>query len=204
MLGSTAVFVLAFACATISDVQAARAVAIVPPDPHSLPICGGCAGSKDDDLRKDLDQPVSLGSAISDIGHADLLDSPGGVEELLSVEGFTTEIAITESMEATSPVRDWGSYQRSDLCNYVGSELHDPRRAEEECGAVEPGSDYFELISVLTLTTTSALFFALAAAVWLLHRSYRNRLLRNIASQRPMTRARSRKRRRRVSNSRHA
>jgi len=188
----------------IPDVQAALAAAIVPPDPQSLPICAGCAGSKDDDLRKDLDQPVSRGSPTSDIGRPDPLDSPGGVDELLSVEGSSTRIAIAESLEANSPVRVWESHQRSDLCNYVGSELHDPRRAEDECGAVEPGSDYFELISVLSLTTASALFFALAAAAWLLHRSYRNRLLRNIASQRPMTRARIQKRRRRARSSRHA
>jgi hypothetical protein len=117
------------------------------------------------------------------------------------VEDFPAVVSIAEPFASSIATKDWETYQSGDNCNYFASELHDPKRVEDECGNVEPGSDYSELISVLELTTVSVLAFGLGAAVWLLHRFYRNRRLRNIAAQRATANAHLRDRRRRSGGS---
>jgi hypothetical protein len=57
------------------------------------------------------------------------------------------------------------------------------------------------LMSVLTLTIVSVLFFGFLAAAWLLHRSYRNRRLQIIASQRSIAHSHIRRRHRRAGGS---
>jgi hypothetical protein len=65
-------------------------------------------------------------------------------------------------------------------CTYFESKLRNPTRARAECGNVEPGSDYLEMASVLTLTTVSEVSIALLAGGWLLRRSFRNWQLRRM------------------------
>ena len=196
MLRAMVVLLLAFALTTVLDVQAAVATAIPTPD-----LSVSRMGLKDDDLREDLDQPISPGTSTADIDREDPADASVRGEELSLVEVSPAVISIAESFALSIAVKDWQAYQGGDDCNYFGSELHDPKRIEDECGNVEPGSDYSELISVLELTTVSVLSFSLGAAVWLLHRSYRNRRLRNIAAQRTLTNPQLRKRRRRAGGS---
>jgi hypothetical protein len=197
MQRSTAVFVLAFAFATIADVEAAHATAMAPPHPDSSRLCAGCAGFKEGNLREDLDQSISSGTSAA----GSSAGGPDWGEEVLLVEDAPTIVTITGSLELGISIKDWQASLGGDSCNYLGSELHDPRRVEDECSSVEPGSDYFELMSVLTLTIVSVLFFGFLAAAWLLHRSYRNRRLQIIASQRSMAHSHIRRRHRRAGGS---
>jgi hypothetical protein len=205
MLRLAVVSLLAFELGTNLHLPAADAAVISRADPYVSQFCTGCAPLKDDDLQiyrghplnKEITTPET--EACEDHSAFDCVnrtDDPTG-EETEPAVSYIPEIILSndhhesETFELRIPARDWGDYQRTLGCSYFDSELHDPRRVQDECGNVEPGSDYSELISVLTLTTGLVLCFAVIALAWLGRRSYRNWRLRNMVSQGPTANPRS-------------
>ena len=207
---------LALGLATILDLRAADATAISPLDLSSLQFCVGCERPKNDDLQIYLDRPVSAQTTTVDIDaneDQDTFDCRNPTEGPTSGEAeplpcdFPTVISIGYNLESVVldpiiPAKYWEYYLETNYCTYFESHLHDPKHVQDKCGYIEPGSDYSELISMLTISVVSVLSFALIALAWLLHRAYRSRRLRKMIPQGATTpHSYARKGRRRVGGS---
>jgi len=194
MLHPAVIAFLALCLATILDLRAADATAISPLDLSSLQFCAGCERPKNDYLQMSFDWSISAQTTTVDIDanegqttfdFPNLTESPISEEAQLLIGNFSTAMPIKNQLELYSKylVNDQDDYSGSNRCAYFDSRLHDPKRVQDKCGYIEPGSDYSELISVLTLSIVSALSFALIALAWLLHRAYRSWRLRKMISQ---------------------
>jgi hypothetical protein len=191
MLHSAVHALLAFAFAMVLDLRAADATAIST-DLYLSEFCVGCTSLIDNTVKPDLHRPISIETTTHDLTACKHYGEPycANFSDNLSAEAETDIItsinAQLGSIENSVEYRD--EYQEnSSGCTYFESKLRDPRRVREECGNVEPGSDYLELISALTLTTVSVISFALLAGVWLLRRSFRNWQLRKMLLQDKIT-----------------
>src|SRR5271169_592263 len=187
MLRLAVTTLLALSYAVILDSRGADATAISA-DLYLSEFCAGCALLTDDTSKTDLDLLRNNETTTHDFTacryHGTLHCKHFG--DNLSDE---TEIEITKSINAqlASEISDLkilvkyrDEYKEGDGCTDFESKFRDPRRVHEECDNVEPAPDYFEFVSVFTLTTVSVISFTLLAGVWLLHRSFRNWQLRNI------------------------
>jgi len=177
MLHSAVHALLAFAFAIFLDFRVADATAIST-DLYLSEFCVGCTSLIDNTIKPDLHRPISIEATTHDLTACKHYGEPycANFSDNLSTEAATEIItsinAQLGSVENSIEYRD--EYQGNSSCSYFESKLRDPRRVRDECGNVEPSSDYLELISALTLTTVSVISFALLAGVWLLRRSFRN------------------------------
>jgi hypothetical protein len=184
---------LAVAFAMILDLRVADATAIST-DLYLSRLCVDCASVTDNTTKTDIDRPISMEKITHNIAVDKYLGEPywENVDEGLSAEAEAEILTFINAQLELKP-SDLGILKvsveyreenpKNNNCTYLESKLHDPSRVREECGNVEPGSDYLEFFSLLTLTTVSVISSALLAGIWLLHRSFRNRQLRNIIAR---------------------
>ena len=178
MLHSAIHALLAFAVAMVLDLRVADGTAISA-DLYLSEFCVGCTSLIDNIIKPDLHRPISIETTTHDLTACKHYGEPycANFRDNLSAEAATEIItsinAQLGSVENLVEYRD--EYQgNSNGCTYFESKLRDPQRVRDECGNVEPDSDYLELISALTLTAVSVISFALLAGVWLLRHSFRN------------------------------
>ena len=187
MLHSAATALLAFAFAMSLGLWVADATTISG-DLYRSPFCIGCTSLMDPNTTPDLDGPISTETATSDFATSknykriyweDFGDYLSAEIENEIITPIDPQLGPQSSdFETSIEYRD--EYQENRGCTYLESKLRDPSRVHEECGNVEPGQDYLEFFSVLTLTTVSVISFVLLAGAWLLHRFFRNWQLRNM------------------------
>jgi hypothetical protein len=177
---------LAISFAVVLDLPGADATA-VSADLHVSQFCAGCTAINDT-VTRDLDWLMSMETTTHDFTacsyygelYCKNFDDNFSNETETEIErSLDTQLASEISnLQILAEYR--AEYKESGGCSYFESKVRDPRRVREECNDVEPSSDHLELLSVLTLTTIVLISFVLLAGVWLLHRSFRNRQLRNL------------------------
>jgi|SRR5208282_2873681 len=191
MLRFSVTTLLAFSFAVILDLRGSEAAAISA-DLYLSQFCSGCTALTDDSITRDLDWPISIATTSRDFAackyyYGELYCKNFG--DTLSDEA-ETEITKSINAQLASEISDLkvlveyrDEHREGDGCTDFESKFRDPRRVHEECDNVEPAPDYFEFLSVFTLTSVSVISFTLLAGVWLLHRSFRNSQLRNIIAR---------------------
>jgi len=178
---------LAFAVAMVPDSQPADATAISTDLYHSQ-FCADCTPLMDYNTKPDLDRLISIETSTRDFtsckSHEKIFC--GNLEDNLLAE---EDLEITKIIDALGGLETLNleisdeyrnERQETSGCDYLETKLRDPRRVRQECDNVEPGANDPESFGVLTITTVSAISFALLAGVWLLLRSFRNWQLQNI------------------------
>ena len=171
MLHFTVTALLAFAFAMIPDLRVADATTIST-DLYLTQFCAGCVLLIDDTIITKLNWPKKL--YCENLG-----DNLSAEAEAEIIKYINPQLGL-ETSDSQISVEYQDKYQENSGCAYFESKLRDPKRVLDECGNVEPGSDYLEFFSTLTLTTVSVTAFGLLAGVWLLRRSFRNWQLRNM------------------------
>lgn len=187
MLHFAVTALLAFAFAMIPDLRVADATTIST-DLYLTQFCAGCAPLIDDTIKTNLNWPRSVETTIHDFTackyHGELYcgnfgDNLSAEAEAEIIKSINPQLG-SETSDLPISVEYQDKYHENSGCTYFESKLRNPKRVLDECGDVEPGSDYLEFFSTLTLTTVSVTAFALLAGVWLLRRSFRNWQLRNM------------------------
>jgi hypothetical protein len=190
MLRLAVTTLLAFSFAVILDSWGADATAISA-DLYLSQFCAGCALLTDDTSKTYLDllrsnETTTHGfTACKYYGELYCKNFGGNLSDEAENEvtkSINAQVASEiSSLKILVEYRD--EYKEGDGCTDFESKFRDPKRVHEECDNVEPASDYFEFVSMFTLTTVSVISFTLLAGVWLLHRSFRNWQLRNIIAR---------------------
>jgi hypothetical protein len=89
------------------------------------------------------------------------------------------------AFDVSIQIRDLDISKGTRNCIYVEGEDRSPKRGDADCRNVEPGSDYTDTVSVLTITLITVLTLAAITFTWVMHRSYRISRLRKYSTPRP-------------------
>ena len=117
-------------------------------DDHTVPDCANRAG----DAR------------LGDPQQADrYLDTTISTDNYLESKAFDLNIQIRES--------DLSKGTRN--CLYIEGEADNPKPGNDSCRNVQPGSDYTDTVSVLTIALITVVTLAAITFAWMMHRSYR-------------------------------
>jgi hypothetical protein len=86
------------------------------------------------------------------------------------------------AFDVSIQIRDSDISKGTRNCIYVEGEDRSPKRGDADCRNVEPGSDYTDTVSVLTITLITVLTLAAITFTWVMHRSYRISRLRKYSA----------------------
>jgi hypothetical protein len=79
----------------------------------------------------------------------------------------------SKAFELSIQIRDADIAKWPHNCIYVEGEDRGPKRGNDDCSNVQPGSDYTDTVSVLTIALITVLTLAAITFTWVMHRSYR-------------------------------
>ena len=151
---------LAFVFAITLDLRVADATAIST-NLYLSQFCAGCTALIDDTITKDLNWLMSIETTTHDFKACKYYgklycknfgDNLSDEAETEITKSITAQLA-SEISDLKISVEFRDEYKEGDGCTDFESKFRDPRRVHEECDNVEPAPDYFEFVSVFTLTT---------------------------------------------------
>jgi hypothetical protein len=79
----------------------------------------------------------------------------------------------SKAFELSIQIRDSDISKGIRNCIYVEGEDRSPKRDDDDCRNVQPGSDYTDTFSILTIALITVLTLAAITFTWVMHRSYR-------------------------------
>ena len=186
-LHSAVMALLLFTCEVMSGLHPVEA-ATVSTNPKYSTFSSRCSSNWDSDLSFDSVQLLAPDSSLTGVVSCqpDLLTNPltaANAVEGNPAEEFDSPLYKLEDklddhdFKHSISIREFDAdrgYSGADNCVYLDRN-NQMLRADEDtnCGVFEPGFDYTQLLSVLTLSIITTLFFAAVPLAWLIYRYHR-------------------------------
>jgi hypothetical protein len=210
MLHTAVMALLLFTCEITPGLRPAEAATVSTTNPNYSAFSSRCSGNWDSDLSFDFVQllaRVSLSDVVScqpdlwtnPLEAANAVESNPSEEfdnQLYRMEDRPDDHDFKHSVSIKELDADRG-YSGADNCVYLDKNNQMLRADEDKnCGVFEPGFDYTQVISILTLSIIALLSFAAVPLAWLIYRYRRARRLgRPAAAGSGASQSRARRRR---------
>jgi hypothetical protein len=187
MLRPAALALFAITLETIPGAGATEAITLPETDMSCFAWCIGSPLQSNDDLHLFSVRPSGGEGAAPDIGACEDRFSPDctyreddsrGRDARQADRYDDAALSSGHYLEATAfdvsiQIRDSDTSRATRNCIYVEGEDRSPKPGNDDCRNVEPGSDYTDTVSVLTIALITALTLATITFAWVMHRSYR-------------------------------